>query len=280
MTLRAVKIFAVVFLLFLGCADGQMNTGTAVIAIGTPTDAIVAMDTLVGTPSLNTQTHNVCKLQQRGNTLLAVFGVGVQDSGPIFQSSRYDEEFGQVRTVAQLAIVVEKWSKMARALYEDEFRRDSNVNVETDKDGGFARASFFATDSSGNLISETVGFGFLKSASPAGHSVGMGLKTLPPSIFDKSGNFILPSAKAYDMYQELKENKSPRAKKNQKILLNLTSAKTIEQKKKALNAAIQLTADWFPKDVGMPAEIARVSDGHIDWLQKSHDCVPMPGSHL
>jgi hypothetical protein len=265
------RILVVSSILFTLTMHGQILHGTAVDVLLTDTDAIVAMDTLLKGNNTGGFYHDVCKLTQHGNILMALSGVEAVNRIFLPGIATFDSQFAKVSSQQELEQAVNAWSESVKKLLEERLQETGwNYMQKLTTDGQFTEAEFFATDSSGKQINFRVGFM---------------LGSVPPYIYVVHDTIRLDSgpatfrtyAKGKLVEIELRENKTERASKNQKILQDLKSARTVEEKKKALNELVELAATWLPDDIGTPVDIARVSGGHVEWLQRTHSCFPIPG---
>lgn len=196
----------------------QTFHGTAVDVLSTNTDAIVAMDTLLLLTMHRTHFPNVCKLTQHGNALVALSGQESAEQIFLPNIVNYDSQFDHILNQQQLTEAVRSWSEYVASLFFAELGQLGWDRMQAMSDGGqLTEAEFFATDSNGKLV--TVEVIFLLVINPATNAPDIRVGTRTMGLDKPFHSF----AKGNDVEEELRENVTPRSKKNQKVLKDLES---------------------------------------------------------
>ena len=228
-------------------AAAQTYSGTAIIALMSKSDAVVAADELAIYKETGVRAPNIQKIVRHGHVLVTGSNAAVVNGVNFLTMEDFDTDFDRARSSEDLYNVIVKWRDRVNNVITDKARRNSAV-LGADSTGRVFDALFFMIASDGTLANPYVRFKLNALTNEASGEIGRGIDTSKPIAIGRAGI----------LYNELKENKRLRDHKQQKVLRDVDSARTLNSRISSARAFIDLASCWYD-DVGPPVDIFHIS---------------------
>jgi hypothetical protein len=241
-------IAGVYVLLSCSPAAPQTYSGTAIIALMSKSDAVVAADELAIYKETGERAPNLQKIVRHGHVLVTGSNAAVVNGVNFLTMEDFDADFDRARSSEDLYHVIVKWRDRVNDVITDKARRNPAVLGAEPATGRVFDALFFMIASDGTLANPYVRFKLNMLTNEASGEIGRRIDTSTPIAIGRAGI----------LYNELKENKRFRDHKQQKVLRDVDSARTLNSRISSARAFIDLASCWYD-DVGPPVDIFHIS---------------------
>jgi hypothetical protein len=167
-------------------AATQTYSGTAIIALMSKSDAVVAADELAIYKETGERAPNIQKIVRHGHVLVTGSNAAVVNGVNFLAMEDFDADFDRARSSEDLYNVIVKWRDRVNDVITDKARSNSAV-LGADSTGRVFDALFFMIASDGTLANPYVRFKLNMLTNEASGEIGRHIDTSEPIAIGRAG---------------------------------------------------------------------------------------------